>query len=203
MKNCEVISADFFNVSPLTVARQLLGCLLVRVLEGERLVGRIVETEAYGDLGDPACHVIARDRRIWGLLSGPPGRLYLHRSYRFALLNIVCEPPGVPGCVLVRAVEPISGLATMARLRRGAKALTNGPARLVEAFAIAEDWDSSPLPRPEFWLEADEPPSADRILNTVRIGLKRGRELPWRFAVRDNPWVSKRIRENALVEVEL
>ncbi|UFP96267.1 DNA-3-methyladenine glycosylase [Gloeobacter morelensis] len=198
----ETLNVDFFNLSPLAVARRLIGCAVVRVLAGERLSGRIVEAEAYGGLRDPSCHLVRRDERIWALLSGPPGVLYLHRAYRHWLLNITCDALGEPACVLIRALEPTSGQERMRQLRRGARDLTNGPARLVEALAIDFAWEASPLPRAEFWLEAGEPVPEEQVLNTVRIGLTRGKDLPWRFAVRDNPWVSRSV-EAVLSEAPL
>jgi DNA-3-methyladenine glycosylase len=187
----KILNEAYFNLSPLSVARRLLGCTVVRLLGGERLSGRIVETEAYGGLRDPSCHVVRRDERIWSLLSGSPGVLYLHRTYRHWLLNITCDAVGEPACVLIRALEPTGGEERMRQRRRGARDLTNGPARLVEALAIDFAWEASALPRAEFWLEAGEPVPEERVLNTVRIGLTRGKDLPWRFAVRDNPWVSR------------
>lgn len=188
------LPVEFFSHSPLQVARQLLGCVLVRRMDDELLSGRIVETEAYGGLHDPSCHVVARDRRIWDLLKGPPAVLYMHRSYEHYLLNIVTSSSGTPACVLVRALEPLTGHALMRRNRRitSDRDLTNGPAKLVQALAIKPDWEGLPLPLPEFWLEAGEPMSNDRVINTVRIGLKYGKDLPWRFVVQDNPWVSRK-----------
>lgn len=192
------LRVDFFCRPPLVVARHLLGCTVVRLWQGERLSGRIVEVEAYGGLRDPACHSIERDRRIWNLLKGPAGTLYMHRSYRYALLNVVCDLEGLPACVLIRAVEPQEGLSVMGHLRHGSKALTNGPARLVEALAIDPAWEGSRLPHPEFWFEPGEPVAQDALLQTVRIGLKRGRELPWRFAIAANPWISKAVVPDGL-----
>ncbi len=190
----QVLPVDFFNESPLRVARLLLGCTIVRVLAGERLSGRIVETEAYGGLRDPACHVVARDKRIWELLSGPPGFIYLHRSYKHTLLNIVSDTVGNPGCILVRALEPLSGQTAMRTLRHGSADLTNGPARLCEALAIEREWECTQLPRPDFWFESGPPVADDNVLNTGRIGLKYGRDLLWRFALAGNSWVSRPLK---------
>ncbi|AGY60141.1 DNA-3-methyladenine glycosylase [Gloeobacter kilaueensis] len=197
----EALPTDFFNFPPLGVARRLLGCRIVRLYEGNYLSGRIVEVEAYGGLRDPACYLIARDKRIWQLLSNTAGAVYLHRSYKFALLNITCDQPGSPGCVLIRAIEPTSGQGQMRLLRHGSRHLTNGPARLVEALAIDPAWEGQQLPLAHFWIEPAEPIPDEAVIQTVRIGLKRGRELPWRFALRDNAWVSRKLPQNLWIEL--
>jgi len=104
------LTPEFFNRNPVTVARELLGCLLVRhFLEGYAIV-RIVETEAYDCPVDPSCFVIERLPGAKEALRGPPGRFYFHKSYEHALLNVVCGPLEVEATILIRAVEPLAGL---------------------------------------------------------------------------------------------
>ncbi len=114
----ENLPRAFFLPPPDLVARALLGARLVRRLDGEVLSGRIVETEAYFGADDPAAHAFtgrtARNAALWG----PPGHAYVYFIYGLhSCLNVSCEPEGAAGCVLVRALEPLAGLATMARLR--------------------------------------------------------------------------------------
>ena len=199
------LSPDRFDRPTVEVARDLLGCLLVYERDdGARLVGRLVETEAYV-ADDPAMHG-------WRAESGPigrvqpigraadlfvaPGTAYVYRVYLdHWLLNVVTEPDGVPGCVLVRAVEPIEGVIEMQENRPGirrAADLTNGPGKLTQAFGIAgRTFHGAPLTRPPLYLA--EPPAGAPALEvavSTRIGIARGVERPYRFYVPRHPYVS-------------
>src|SRR5487761_723589 len=111
------LPASFFNRNPSVVARSLLGKVLLR--HGRSLrVGRIVETEAYLGAGDAAAHAAAGETERNAVLFGPPGRAYVYLSYGLHYcLNVSCLPAGDAGCVLLRAVEPLAGIAAMARAR--------------------------------------------------------------------------------------
>ncbi len=135
----------FFARSPVEVSPELLGCWLSRTLhDGTRLLGRIVEVEAYlGDGSDPSSHAhpgpTPRNRSMFG----PPGRLYAYLSYGVHVCaNVVCEPAGSGAAILLRAVEPIGGEPTMRRLRGLAddadrRLVASGPGRLAQAFGLA------------------------------------------------------------------
>jgi len=200
MKMC-ILSREFFERPTLDVARDLIGKLLVHEEDGRRLVGRIVETEAYRE-DDPACHAwyeIKRRRSKSGagwrgeVLLGEPGIAYVYLNYgMYWLLNVVTEPPGVGAAVLIRAVQPLEGIEIM-RARRPVKTdrdLTNGPGKFTLAFGIDDRHHRRPLTEPPLFLAADCPEPDLPIAVSRRIGIVRGAELPWRFYVPGNPWVS-------------
>src|ERR1700752_4707892 len=124
----------FYDRPVLKVARDLIGCVVTH----EDCAGVIVETEAYHD-SEPACHAFVGLTPRTETLFGPPGRAYVYRSYGIhALLNAVCEPEGVGAAVLIRALEPLDGVALM-RARRGVERLEqlcSGPGKLTQALAI-------------------------------------------------------------------
>jgi DNA-3-methyladenine glycosylase len=139
-----LLDRAFFLPAPDTVARALLGKLLLRHLPGapEPLVGRIVETEAYFGEDDPAAHAFSGRTARNAVLWGEPGYAYVYLIYGMhTCLNVACEPAGHAGCVLIRALEPVTGIAEMARLRgisaeADPRLLTGGPGRLSRAFGI-------------------------------------------------------------------
>lgn len=166
------------------------------------LVGRIVETEAYtGD--DPACHGSSlhdtanpqgADARASGLFAAP-GRGYVYLIYGMHwLLNVVTEPEGTCGAVLIRAVEPLAGEEALRR-RRGPKRrdvdLTNGPGKLAEAFDVDKTFHQADLTQPPLYV-APGPVAADETVATSsRIGISNGVEREWRFYLKENPYVSR------------
>ena len=114
-----LLKPDFFNRDPRRVARALLGKLLIRKTSRGILAGRIVETEAYLGQGDAAAHAAAGRTARNSVLFGPPGRAYVYFIYgNHYCLNVSCLPNGVPGCVLLRALEPVAGIDQMAKTRR-------------------------------------------------------------------------------------
>ena len=191
---------DFFARPCLEVAPDLLGAYLVhRLRDGTRLAGRIVEVEAYlGDGSDPGSHghrgVTPRNRAMFG----PPGRLYVYRSYGIHVCaNVVCEPAGRGAAVLIRALEPVAGVAHMRAARRlGAGAperdIASGPGKLTQALGISlEHYGLSLLSGP-ISLRRPAPGSPHpRVAASARIGLTKGREHPYRFYVPDSPCVSR------------
>ena len=113
-----VVLRDFYLNRPEVVARGLLGKLLIRKIDGQTLIGRIVETEAYLGQDDPAAHSFAGMTSRNSVLFGPPGHAYVYFIYgMYYCLNVSCEPDGQAGGVLFRALEPVAGLAEMAKLR--------------------------------------------------------------------------------------
>src|SRR2546427_12104263 len=138
------LKVEFFDRDPRRVARALLGKLLIRKTPRAVLAGRIVETEAYLGEDDEAAHSFAGKTARNAVLFGPPGRAYVYFIYgNHYCLNVSCLPDGVPGCVLIRALEPMIGVDDMARARgitlqtsADLKKLTSGPGRLAEAFGI-------------------------------------------------------------------
>lgn len=181
---------DFYDRPVVDVARDLVGC----VLDHDGVSGVIVETEAYHD-SEPACHAYVGLTERTRPLFGPPGRAYVYRSYGIhALVNAVCEHEGVGAAVLIRALEPLDGVAAM-RARRGLvrpEDLCSGPGKLTQALDVElelneADLVASPLrilPRPEDL-------AAPALVAGTRIGIRKAVELPWRFCARGNRNVSK------------
>ena len=168
------------------VARALLG----GVVRCGDTAGVIVETEAYHH-SEPACHAYVGLTARTSTLFGPPGIAYVYRSYGIhALLNVVCEPEDVGAAVLIRALEPVSGLGLM-RARRGSDDLCTGPGKLTQALGIGLEMNGTSLSTGPVRLEPPaEPLSA---VAGTRIGITKGVELPWRFCAagaRDvsRPW---------------
>jgi DNA-3-methyladenine glycosylase len=191
----------FFARPCLDVARELVGSYLVRRLEdGSRVVGRIVEVEAYlGDGSDPAAHSHHGPTRRNRAMFGPPGRLYVYRSYGIHLCaNVVCEPPGSAAAVLLRAVEPIEGAGWM-RTRRALRAdapersIASGPGRLTRAFALEQSDDQRSVLRGALTLRPpSDGASPSRVATSTRVGISRGVELPYRFFDPTSACVSRR-----------
>ncbi len=193
----------FFLQPTVAVARGLLGALLVRDLLDERLVGRIVETEAYLQ-DDLACHAVrelpggetvhrrtARNASMFG----PPGRAYVYFTYgNHYLLNVVTQPEGVPEAVLIRAVEPLEGVDIMFRLRGvgDLRALTSGPGKLTQALGIDKSLDGHNLSTPPLRLAQGTPVPDEQIVAAPRIGITRATDVLWRFYQAGNAWVSRK-----------
>jgi len=169
----------------LEVAPALLGC----IVEFEGCAGRIVETEAYHHT-EAACHAYVGLTARTSVLYGAPGTAYVYRSYGIhALLNAVCEPEDVGAAVLIRALEPLAGLAEM-RSRRGAGELCNGPGKLTQAMGINLSENNTSLIDGPIVIRAGEPLE---YVTGPRIGITKAAELPWRFCAlgyRDvsRPW---------------
>ncbi len=193
------VSRDFFARDTLTVARELLGRRLVRVLDGERLAGRIVEVEAYVGEEDQASHASCGVTRRNAPMYGPPGHAYVYFIYGMHhCFNVVTERKGYPAAVLVRALEPLEGVELM-RARRSGRPdaqLTGGPARLCQALEIDRRFDGADLCAPDALLFLEEGAAVpdEAVVTGPRIGV-RGDEValtvPWRFYVRDSRYVSR------------
>jgi DNA-3-methyladenine glycosylase len=181
------------NGSSELVAPRLLGCQLVRQINGQTLTGRKVETEAYHQ-NDIASHSYRGQTPRTAVMFGPPGHLYVYFTYGMHYCcNVVTGPPGHGSAVLIRALEPIGGQTVMAR-NRGDKAeteLTNGPAKLCQAFSIGKQQNGHDLRQEPLKLIAKPPLQTDEIVQTTRIGISRGQDAPLRFYIRGNPCVSK------------
>ncbi len=179
------LAPDFFAGNTLTVARNLLGCLLVY----QDCSGIIVETEAYRD--DPASHAITRPKH-GRMLYDTYGRIYIYFIYgMYHCLNFTTESQGV-GAVLIRAVEPVDGIEAMQVRRKTGKRynLTNGPGKLFQAFGIDAAHHGE---------EVGETIRVARSLSrhnvvvgqSARIGISKATDLPWRFFIKDNPYLSR------------
>ncbi len=196
----KLLPRAFFLHAPDVVARALLGKLLLRRWQGVLLAGRIVETEAYFGMDDAAAHAFAGRTARNSVLWGAPGHAYVYFIYGLhACFNVSCEPEGVAGCVLIRALEPLHGLPQMAALRgllpdSAPRLLTGGPGRLCQALAITrERLNGADLLDPTGELRLAEPEdgwAAGEIAVTPRIGIRKAAERPLRFLLAGSPCVS-------------
>lgn len=187
------LERSFYDRPVVEVARDLIGC----VVRHDGCSGVIVEAEAYHD-SEPACHAFVGLTRRTATLFGAPGRAYVYRSYGVhALLNAVAEPEGVGAAVLIRALEPLSGIDLM-RVRRGlepVRSLCSGPGKLTQALGIglqhnAVDLASGPIvisERPPDWRGVE-------VVVDQRIGITKAVELPWRFSAAGSRFLSRPVR---------
>jgi DNA-3-methyladenine glycosylase len=184
---------SFFSRPALAVARQLLGTRLVRLDNGERISGLIVEAEAYSGEDDLGCHCRHGRTPRTRVMYGPPGHAYIYFTYGMHwCLNFVAEQEGFPAAVLIRAIQPVEGLEMIAA-RRGKqpqKHWTDGPAKICQALALDGASNGVDLCSPQalLWLEEGEPVPDEHVLATPRIGLNNvpepWRSIPWRFLVK-------------------
>ncbi len=196
----------------LSLAQELLGCTLVHDLPEGRTAGVIVETEAYLT-GDPACHAYRRQTPRNAAMFGPAGTLYVYQIYNhYNCINVVTGPVGVGEAVLIRALEPTEGIDGMAHRRNeayqtgfaryrnrridpatptGLRDLANGPGKLTIALGISRERDNgTSLTTGPIWIEPSLT-SPGEMVTTTRIGITQGAELPYRFYVRGNRFVSR------------
>jgi DNA-3-methyladenine glycosylase len=190
------LDAEFYDRPVLEVAEDLIGCLVSR---GDTS-GVIVETEAYHH-SEPASHAFVGLTPRTRTLFGPPGRAYMYLSYGIhACLNAVCEPVGVGAAVLIRALEPASGLDEM-RARRGVERiedLCSGPGKLTQALGIELADNGVDLSKgPVFICERRDGWEHPAVSTDVRIGITKAAELPWRFCATGSRFLSRRVRARA------
>jgi len=183
----------FFKRYTPSVARELIGCRLVRILEGERLAGLIVETEAYRGRGDPASHAFRGRTRRNEVMFGPAGHAYVYFTMgAHFCLNITTEPKETPAAVLIRAIEPVEGIATMKR-NRGLDELNRlaaGPGNLTKALKIGKDLNGEDIVR-STRLFLEDGSLMKGISRSSRVGISTGKSSKWRFYVEGNEFVSK------------
>ncbi len=184
------LPAAFYDRAVLEVSRDLIGC----VVSCEGSAGAIVETEAYHQ-SEPACHAFVGLTPRTGVLFGPPGVAYVYRSYGIhACLNAVSEREGVGAAVLIRALEPLSGIELM-RERRGLErleSLCSGPGKLTQALGITLDHNGTSLSQGPVVIS--EPPPSWREASVTagpRVGITKAAELPWRFCVAGSRFLSR------------
>jgi len=190
---------SFYLDSPDVVGRRLLGKLVTRRLDGQSLTGRIVEIEAYLGLDDPAAHAYAGKTARNAVLFGPPGFAYVYFIYgMYYCLNVSCQPEGHGAGVLIRALEPVEGLDTMARLRNlppsaNPRLLTSGPGRLCQALDITRAAHNGldVTSRTSILQLLDDGFEPEMIRSTPRIGISKAVEHPLRFVIEGNAFVSK------------
>ncbi len=195
-KIMKLIPRHFYMQPTLTVARQLLGARLVRILDGKRLVGIILETEAYIGEEDQACHARAGRTKRTEVMYGPPGFAYVYFTYgNHWMLNVVADQEGSPAAILIRAIEPLTGRQVMLERRNGRD--TRGPGKLTQAMGIDGSLNGIDLcgRLSGLWIEQGESIADGDVITGPRVGLytvpEPWKSLPWRFLVRSG-WKSGR-----------
>ena len=182
---------DFFARPAPQVAPELLGCLLVRCWDGQRLASVITEVEAYQGVDDQACHARAGKTARNAVMFGGPGKAYVYFTYGMHwMLNLVCEAEGLPAAVLIRAIRPVEGLEVMRMLRptlADKPGWLNGPAKLTQALAIGREQNGVDVCSEDegLWVEKGISVPAEEVETTPRIGIGYAPEpwlsLPWRW----------------------
>lgn len=187
---------SFYRRPTLAVAQDLLGKYLVRRIGREFLIGRIVEVEAYLGKRDPASHAYRGKTKRNEVMFREGGHLYVYFTYGMHYCaNVVTRSEGVGEAVLLRAVEPVQGIGLMKRRRRRGsndRELTNGPAKLCEAFGIGRKENGTDLSGSGIMICRRRGEHRPPLARSTRIGISAGIEHRWRFFVRGNPWVSRK-----------
>ena len=185
-----ILPKSFYNRPTLTVARELIGARLVRILNGEKLVGLISEAEAYISQQDLACHAKAGLTARTAPMFGEAGHAYVYFTYgNHWMLNVVTEKEGFPAAVLIRAIQPIEGMEIMLERRQGRD--TFGPGKLTQAMGITKSENYLDLTEAGSRLRIEAGVKvADKIVTIgPRVGLNKTAEpwlsMPWRFKVKD------------------
>jgi DNA-3-methyladenine glycosylase len=204
LDSAKLLLREFFDRDPRVVSRELLGKLIVRNEESKMLAGRIVEVEAYLGVGDLAAHAVAGETERNAVLWGPPGHAYIYFIYGMHYcLNISCLPEGEAGCLLIRALEPVTGVSEMAKARKlrdlelisrgDLRKLTSGPGRLCEALGITRERDNGKdmVSRKSDLQVMDDGFMAGESAVTPRIGITKAAEMPLRYVIAGNGFVSR------------
>jgi DNA-3-methyladenine glycosylase len=186
-----ILKRSFYNRPATEVAPDLLGKVLVH----GPTAGVIVEAEAYLGGDDLAAHSARGITNRTRVIFGPPGYAYVYIIYgMYECLNLVCEPPGQPGCILIRALEPLAGIQIMQHRRPAARKpedLASGPGKLTLALAITRGQNGADVTRGPLVVREPAEPRHIEIAVTPRIGITQGADLPLRFLIRGNRFVSR------------
>lgn len=192
---------SFYLRTALQVARDLLGKHFVRNTGTKLLIGKIVEVEAYCK-GDPASHAFRGRTRRNDVMFWEGGHLYVYFTYGMHFCaNVVTGNEGIGEAVLIRAVEPLSGIEVMTKNRfpnfqslnyQSLLSLSNGPAKFCKAFGLARQENGLDLLDSDINITEGEPIPSKLIKRSPRIGIQHAVEKKWRFFIAGNPWVSKK-----------
>jgi DNA-3-methyladenine glycosylase len=188
-----IIPKEYYMRRPDIVARDLLGKKIVRVLNGERLEGIVVETEAYHGQMDPASRAFHGRKNYNKMMWDEPGHLFIYNVHKYWMLNVVAHDLGGVGGVLFRAIEPVKGIKTMERLRPidDEKELTSGPGKLSIALGISKELNGCPVTDTGSPVQILDAPYTVEICTSHRIGVKRDLPEKLRFYIKGNRFVSR------------
>lgn len=195
------LSRKFYLQDILTVARKLLGKILVKTNQGKIFSGRVVEVEAYDGLNDEASHAFIGKTKRNEVMFNEGGYLYVYFTYgMYFCCNVVTGKKGVGKAVLIRALEPLEGIKQMGMNRFGKdflsdkelRNLTSGPGKICKAFDITRNENGIDLLSDQIFIMKSKSIPEENIVTTRRIGIRKSTELPWRFYIKDNPYISKK-----------
>ena len=187
-------SRRFYRQASTVVAERLLGSYLHRMIDGVELIGKIVETEAYG-IGDEACHAFRGMTPRNAVLFGDGGYSYVYFTYGMHYcFNVSTNEEGVAEAVLIRGVEPVAGIEEMRRLRTKARKdrdLSNGPGKICQAFALTRDDNAIDLiESDQIFISQGPAIPSNQIGRSSRIGISVATQLQWRYFIKGNEYVS-------------
>jgi DNA-3-methyladenine glycosylase len=201
MKHKTKLQKKFYMLDVHTVAKELLGKIFVRVIGENCLSGKIVEVEAYDGSIDESSHSFGGKTKRNEVMFNGGGFLYVYFTYGMHFCaNIVTGKINDGKAILLRALEPLDGIDMMALNRYNKKEitqkelinLTNGPAKICEAFGIARRENGTDLCGDEIFILNSPKLGPSKIVNTTRIGIKKSVDLPWRYYIKNNPFVSRK-----------
>ena len=196
LRRAATLPVTFFRRPAAVVAAELLGMVVVSSVGGEVTHARIVETEAYLGYDDPASHGYLHRRNARNeALFGPPGSWYVYLSYGMHwCANLVCQRAGLASAVLLRALEPLTGLEIMRRRRGGVpeRELCSGPGKLSQALGITRDLDGSRMLASPVVVRRPESMAEFAVATTPRIGITKAADWPLRFCLAGSLWTSRK-----------
>ncbi len=201
MKPQKKLPRKFYTRDVHIVAKELLGKLLVRKIGRKHLIGKIVEVEAYEGSIDEAAHTFGGKTKRNEVMFNEGGFLYVYFTYGMHFCsNVVAGKLNDGNAVLLRAVEPVNGLELMTinRFKKKnisaveLKDLTNGPAKICRAFGIARSENGTDLTGKEIFILDSPKLSENKIAASTRIGIKKSVDLPWRYYIKNNSFLSRK-----------
>lgn len=201
LSNLKKLKRSFYTRDLLLVAEELLGKIIVKADGNIPLAGRIVEVEAYDGRIDEAAHTYTGKTKRNRIMFEKGGYFYVYFTYgAHFCCNIVTGEAGHGTAVLIRAVEPVTGMEQMAINRYGKNLvnetekfnLTSGPGKVCQAFGITGEYYGEDLIKGRVYLLGQKKVPENKIVQTTRIGIKKSTELKWRFYIKDNPFVSRK-----------
>jgi DNA-3-methyladenine glycosylase len=201
MKPGSILDSKFYKGDVHKIAENLLGKIFVRKRNGNILSGKIVEVEAYDGLIDEASHAFNGKTNRNEVMFRQGGLLYVYFTYGMHYCaNVVTGNVDDPKAILLRGIEPLEGIEQMSVNRYGKKSctqkefinLTNGPAKLCKAFGIERTENGTDLTGDKIFILDSSKPVKPEIITTTRIGINKSVNLPWRYYIRNNPFISKK-----------
>lgn len=195
----KILGREFYHRDTIDVAKDLLGKIIVRVVRGKSLSGMIVETEAYRSKDDPGSHAYRGMTERNRVMFGEVGRSYVYFTYgNHYCLNLVAKDDSTAaGAALIRAIEPLQGIELMRKFRKISDIynLTSGPGKLTKALDITKHQNAvDATKKGELYVTEGRRIDESQVIAASRIGINLGLDKKWRFLIKDNQFVSKKVR---------